>query len=173
MHMCYYLMKNSELMEVLKMNHLDKLAMLISASCHDLGHDGFTNSYHTNTITERAINSNDVSIQETFHASELFRILTNKKTNFLDGLSRIELLHFRKRSIQLILATDMSHHNSKLSMVKSLIQLHKFTDSTQILNWIEDGGESAKGGDQQYNLKIFTNQQIIMDIIIHTADVSQ
>ena len=108
MHMCYYLMRNSNLVEALKMNHLDKLAMIISATCHDLGHDGFTNSYHTNTITERAINSNDVSIQENYHASELFRTLTNRKTNFLENLSRIELLHFRKRSIQLILATDMA-----------------------------------------------------------------
>ena len=118
MHMTYYMMTNSKLMDNLKLNDLDKLSMIIASACHDLGHDGFTNSYHGNAITQRAISSNDVSIQENYHASEMFRILTAKSTNFLDGISRAELLHFRKRAIQLILATDMSHHNSELSKLK-------------------------------------------------------
>ena len=62
MHMTYYMMTNSKLTENLKLNDLDKLAMIISAACHDLGHDGFTNSYHLNAITQRAINTNDISI---------------------------------------------------------------------------------------------------------------
>ena len=62
MHMCYYMMTNTKLVENLKMNDLDKLAMIIASTCHDLGHDGFTNSYHLNAITSRAINTNDVSI---------------------------------------------------------------------------------------------------------------
>ena len=38
--------------------------MMIAALCHDLGHDGFTNSYHVNEITNmlaqsaQAINNN-------------------------------------------------------------------------------------------------------------------
>lgn len=74
--MCYYMMTNTKLVENIKMNDLDKLAMIIASTSHDLGHDGFTNSYHVNAITERAISSNDVSIQENYHASELFRILS-------------------------------------------------------------------------------------------------
>ena len=62
MHMTYYMMTNTKLMESLKLNDLDKLSMIIAATCHDLGHDGFTNSYHVNAITQRAINTNDVSI---------------------------------------------------------------------------------------------------------------
>ena len=57
--------------------------------------------------------------------------------------------------------------------MKSLIQLHKFSDSKQIERWVENGGESAKAADQQYSLKTFTNQQTIMDIIMHAADISQ
>jgi hypothetical protein len=47
--------------------------MMTAALCHDLGHDGFTNSYHVNAITKRAIDSNDQAVQESFHAAELFR----------------------------------------------------------------------------------------------------
>ena len=75
------------------------LAIIMSSVCHDLGHDGYTNSYHVNTISSRAIDSNDVAAQETFHASELFRILDKDKFNFLDKLSKQEYVHFRKRAI--------------------------------------------------------------------------
>ena len=51
MHMCYYMMTNTKLVENIKMNDLDKLAMIIASMSHDLGHDGFTNSYHVNAIT--------------------------------------------------------------------------------------------------------------------------
>jgi len=43
MQMTYYMMMNCNLMDVLKMNKLDMLSMLISAGCHDLGHDGLNN----------------------------------------------------------------------------------------------------------------------------------
>ena len=75
MHMCYYYLKQTHLARTLDLIELDMLAILISAVCHDLGHDGYTNGYHVNTISSRAIDSNDVAVQETFHASELFRIL--------------------------------------------------------------------------------------------------
>ena len=62
MQMTYFFMVNCNLMEVLKMNKLDTLSMLISAGCHDLGHDGFNNQYHVNAVTQRAIDCNDVSV---------------------------------------------------------------------------------------------------------------
>ena len=59
----------------LKLEDLDCFSFLMSALCHDLGHDGYTNSYHVNTISNRAINSNDISVQEFFHVSEMFRLI--------------------------------------------------------------------------------------------------
>ena len=67
---------------------IDVLSFLLAAVCHDLGHDGYTNSYHVNAITIRAINSNDVSVQETFHAAEFFRILNQEEFNFLEEMSK-------------------------------------------------------------------------------------
>jgi len=62
--------------------------MLMAASCHDLGHDGLTNSYHMNAITKRAIDSNDHSVQEHYHAAELFRILAEEGLNFIEDFNR-------------------------------------------------------------------------------------
>ena len=75
MHMCYLMMTRYGLSMTLELKDIDNLSFLIATACHDLGHDGFTNSYHLNAITQRAIDSNDISIQENYHAAELFRIM--------------------------------------------------------------------------------------------------
>ena len=51
-----------KLKETIKLNSLDMLSFLVAALCHDLGHDGYTNSYHVNAITSRAIDSNDIAV---------------------------------------------------------------------------------------------------------------
>ena len=38
-------------------------ALLLGAMIHDAGHDGFTNSFHKNRVTQRALIYNDQSIQ--------------------------------------------------------------------------------------------------------------
>jgi len=58
----YYMMTTCKLRQTLKLSNLDVLSFLIAAVCHDLGHDGFTNSYHINATTSRAIDSNDIAV---------------------------------------------------------------------------------------------------------------
>lgn len=57
---------------MLKLNDLDKLAFFIAAACHDFKHDGFTNQFHSNTFTERAMLSNDIAVQEHYHTYQTF-----------------------------------------------------------------------------------------------------
>ena len=75
MQMAYYMLKTCELEQTLKLSNIDCLSFIMAAVCHDLGHDGYTNSYHVNTISRRAIDCNDLAVQEAFHASEMFRIM--------------------------------------------------------------------------------------------------
>lgn len=75
MQMCYYMLTSGELEERLKLNNIEILTFVIAAVCHDLGHDGFTNAYHINTVSNRAIAFNDYSVQESFHISKTFQIL--------------------------------------------------------------------------------------------------
>ena len=58
----YFMLTTCKLKETLKLGSLDCLSFLMAGVCHDLGHDGFTNSYHVNAITKRAIDSNDVAV---------------------------------------------------------------------------------------------------------------
>jgi len=108
--MAYYMLRTGELDIKLRLSKIDMLAFLLSAMCHDLGHDGFTNGYHINAITNRAIDFNDVSVQESFHVAETFRILNNNNFNIVSPLTKDEFKIFRKNCIGMILATDMAKH---------------------------------------------------------------
>ena len=60
--------------------------------------------------TERAIRSNDVSIQENYHVSKTFELITyDANAEFIHSLSNEQKQIFRKRVIECILATDMTH----------------------------------------------------------------
>ena len=62
MQMTYYMLTRGKLQENFQLTKIETLTMLLAAACHDLGHDGFTNGYHVNAITPRAIDFNDVSV---------------------------------------------------------------------------------------------------------------
>lgn len=87
MQMSYRMLTKGGLMNTLKLNKLDALSLIIASVCHDLGHDGFNNSYHTNAVTQRAIDCNDVSVQESFHAAQTFRYLSQPENNFIEQFS--------------------------------------------------------------------------------------
>lgn len=56
------ILKLGGLTEVGKLNEFDLLSIIIGSVCHDFGHDGFNNAYHVNSISERAIRYNDISV---------------------------------------------------------------------------------------------------------------
>ena len=87
LQMSYLILTNGGVIEWAELNQLDQLAVFISAVCHDYGHDGFTNAYHVNSISERAVRYSDQSVQENFHVAESFAILQNEEFNFLQEFS--------------------------------------------------------------------------------------
>lgn len=74
-HMGHLLLTQGGLKELAELSSVDILSFLLAGICHDLDHDGYTNAYHVNTMSQRAINHNDVSVQESFHVAEAFKIL--------------------------------------------------------------------------------------------------
>jgi len=58
----YRMLTRGYLSQILNLNSLDLLSAVIAAVCHDVGHDGFNNAYHSNAMTKRAIDSNDNSV---------------------------------------------------------------------------------------------------------------
>ena len=162
MQMMYHMITRCKLQQILKLNKLDCLSIIIAAVCHDIGHDGYTNSYHVNSISNRAVESNDVSVQETYHTAEVFRILKDPNFNFTEELSNNEFKLFRKRTMGMILATDMAKHVADLSQLKNIISQNDIKDGENV--------EKLMEGDEN---EVFKNQQFLLEVILHSADVSQ
>lgn len=74
-HMAHLFLTEGQIINLAELDHIDIISFLVAAICHDLGHDGFTNGYHINALTERAIRYNDVSVQENYHVAEAFQII--------------------------------------------------------------------------------------------------
>ena len=104
------------------LSELDLISLVVSAVCHDYGHDGMNNGFHVNSISERAIRFSDQSVQENFHASESFTLLNKNEYNFLEEFPRDDFKTFRQRFIGIILATDMARHASDLNNFKTLLE---------------------------------------------------
>ena len=114
--------------------------MLIAATCHDLGHDGFNNIFHVNMNTRRSLDANDESVQEWYHSAELFRTLGEDKgaNNFVEAMSREEFHLFRKRVIGLILATDMAKHSGDLRAFNQLMEMNDIQNGNNIENLFKE-----------------------------------
>lgn len=50
------------LLKLTQATKLDQLSTLVAAVCHDFAHDGFTNAFHVNSLSERALMFNDQSV---------------------------------------------------------------------------------------------------------------
>ena len=99
---------------------LEKLALMFSATMHDVFHPGVNNNYLVNIKHELAMIYNDVSVLENHHASQAFYLL--RKYNICAGLSKDEFKEFRRLVISTILTTDMSHHFEILTKFQTRLQ---------------------------------------------------
>lgn len=82
--------------------------ILIAALGHDVDHDGFTNAFHCETISERSMLYNDVSVQENHHASLTIRAVRNGglyPSKLFPDISTFN--EHRKLIMEAILSTDM------------------------------------------------------------------
>ncbi|KAH3732918.1 cAMP phosphodiesterase [Pelomyxa schiedti] len=69
------------------LNHLEVLALFISALCHDIGHPGLNNNFQINSNSDLALLYNDNAVLENMHASLTFQILSHEELNILAGLT--------------------------------------------------------------------------------------
>jgi len=70
---------------------LEVFSLICAAAVHDLGHPGYTNDFLINTAHPNAIVYNDRSVNENFHVSSAFRIVSQSEdTNIFSGLSRAD-----------------------------------------------------------------------------------
>ena len=104
----------------------EAFAFLLSCLCHDLGHDGRSNTFHISTISPLALLYNDQSPLENYHCHQAFLLL-----NEFDILTHFETedrLLIRSVIIRCILATDLSKHVTVLGKFNEITQSIKPLD---------------------------------------------
>lgn len=145
----------------LGLGDIDKLALLTAAACHDFKHNGLNNNFQVIRGTDMALTYNDSTVLESMHVSETFKMLLKKNNNFLDRFRPEEYRHIRRRMIDCILGTDMARHVQQRSQLKVLVETFNIKNGNNISNiLVEDPS------------KKFENQQLILNQVVHTADLS-
>jgi hypothetical protein len=94
-------------------------ALIVSAMAHDVGHCGYTNSFHIKKKDELALRYNDTSVLENYHCSLLFELINETETeNIFRTVNYENYIKIRNIIITTILATDISNHRNILLSVK-------------------------------------------------------
>eukprot|EP01060_Flectonema_neradi_P004365 TRINITY_DN12814_c0_g1_i1.p1 TRINITY_DN12814_c0_g1~~TRINITY_DN12814_c0_g1_i1.p1 ORF type:complete len:736 (+),score=158.54 TRINITY_DN12814_c0_g1_i1:45-2252(+) len=101
---------------------IDKLAAVIAAIGHDVGHPGWNNYLEKAMKTERSMVYNDLSILENFHSSTLFRTLEENDCNFLCDLPAQQISLIRTTVVSMILATDMAQSSKFIYKAQTMLK---------------------------------------------------
>lgn len=153
--------------------HLDILALLVAALCHDLDHPGFNNVYQVNAQTELAVKYNDVSVLENHHASLTFRVLHNKDCDIFEHLNDDQKKEIRRTIISLVLATDMSSHFEHVSKFRHHMETQPFDrnlkeDRQMILNLLLKCGDLSNVARPYHVSDNWSNR--VADEFFHQSD---
>ncbi|KDO26467.1 hypothetical protein SPRG_08270 [Saprolegnia parasitica CBS 223.65] len=97
-----------------------KLAALIAASVHDIGHTGYSNNFHIATNDPLAIRYAYRSPLENMHCALAFELMQSKECDVLATLNDLEKIEVRNLIIDMILATDNKNHAIHLGRLEGL-----------------------------------------------------
>jgi len=101
---------------------IGRLALVLGAIVHDMGHDGRSNAFHINSCDGLALTYNDRSVLENYHVSMAFRLLMGEAdANLLSAFGKEQVARVRKEVIDIVLGTDMANHFNSLSTFKGLV----------------------------------------------------
>jgi len=131
------------------LSDIEQMALVMAAMVHDMGHDGMSNVFHKNALTQRALDHNDQSIQENFHAATLFtRMAADESVNIFKHLSKQHFGQIRQILIHCLLHTDMSKHFVNLKELKGMIE----SKGQEPDEWVD-------------------SSDTLMAAVLHTADI--
>jgi len=146
--------------EKMKVDSLEIMSLFLAALCHDMGHPGYNNTFHMNSLSSYAITYNDKSVLENYHSAESMKILLRDECNFLESFDKPDFKKFRKFFIESILATDMTFHAKVNSLVKNRLQIHNIIKGENVNSFIpKDDG-------------MYEAHQDLFNFILHIADIS-
>jgi len=130
------------------LNSLQGFALITAAIMHDYRHPGLNNAFLMRSADQIALIYNDSSVLENFHASEAFRLLSQKEYCIFTKITADNRKNFRSYFIKTILATDLAHAFEFIDKFNST--LHK------------EGG---------FKKEILESQLLLMQFTIKCADI--
>lgn len=102
-----------------KLTSAELLAAFLACAVHDFKHPGLTNNFLISSGNELARRYNDKSVLENFHVAATFELLDKPETDITIGMDSDQRHRLRRIIIDMVLATDMSHHFEFMSKLKS------------------------------------------------------
>ena len=104
-----------------KLPHLAMFALLFGAASHDVGHPGTSNSYQVNTKSHLALTFSNDSVLERYHISLATGSLRKPGCDIGEELGKAQMMQFRSLFSEMILATDLTHHEANLAEFREVV----------------------------------------------------
>lgn len=152
-------------------SQLERFALLVAATCHDLGHPGWNNSFLIETAHELALRYNDKSPLENMHCAKLFELAGRPKTSIFGLLVKQHFSDVRKTVIQAILHTDNTHHSKMVRDVQVLYEMNSDVLNDLRLACSEHAAAFPTKEAAECYRKPDT-KTMLLNFILHFADLS-
>lgn len=174
-----------------QLTYEDVLCSLLAAAIHDYKHPGVNNSFLSAINSALALQYNDRSVLEHMHVSSAFKLMTEKPD--CDVLScfasRESYYSARESIIQMVLATDMSHHFEGVEQFKAMVLGARSTLAEDSGFGLEQAGVGASrkspvlnermrsGGENTFEcveerLLPLETRRVLLNTTLHCADLS-
>jgi hypothetical protein len=162
-HFVYRMLKQCSAAQYL--SNSERFALLVSATCHDIGHPGFNNTVLVEAQHEIAAIYNDKSSLENYHCSRLFARVTTQRCNIFSKLQKKTYVEVRKVCIEAILHTDNSYHFGILKEIQMMYEVH-----AHALH--DNDGDVFPPRHTLEVLRLVESRRLFTKIILHVADLS-
>jgi len=143
-----FLASRSNIWKNAEIGDTTRIACLIAALGHDMGHFAKTNLFLAASRHPLAVTYNDRSVLENMHASCLQRMLQEDDCNLFSQMTTDRIQQARQLMITLILGTDSSKHLAELSAFRMRLGADSFNPTSDA-----------------------SDQQITLGIIFRAADI--
>jgi len=152
------------------LNNSERYALLVSATCHDVGHPGLNNIFLAEASHELALRYNDKSPLENMHCSRLFEFVSTPKCNIFANLSVHQFQEVRKCCIEAILHTDNVHHFPMIKEVQMMYELHTGPVDASRNSWIKDTSFPSKDVVEVFRQNDM--RKMLVRLLLHVSDIS-
>jgi len=153
-------------------NQYERLALVVGALAHDLGHPGLSSAHLMETGHELAMLYNDHSPLENMHCAKLFDILSHPDSAIFCDLSARSYKEVRHCVIDAVLKTDSRYHTLMCKDIQTLYDInHDLFDIGEIL-YRESYGQSYPVTEVVDFFKGADVKKQIRDMVLHYCDVS-